>query len=137
MASSCIFCKIIRKEIPSLKLFENELTYAFLDIGPLSLGHALVIPKAHGEFLHDIPDENLADLMPVTKKVVKALQEVTGMKDYNILQNNGRAAHQVVPHAHWHIIPKRGEDGLGITWNTKTFDNNQLKELADKLVSKM
>lgn len=94
--ANCIFCKIIAGQIPSLKLYDSEKTYAFLDIGPISEGHALVIPKHHGAKLHDIPDEHLTELLPVAKKIAIA----TGAEQYNILQNNGRMAHQMVDHVH-------------------------------------
>ncbi|GAW24987.1 hypothetical protein ANO14919_145850 [Xylariales sp. No.14919] len=98
--AACIFCRIIKGEIPSFKLFESEKTLAFLDIGPLSKGHALVIPKFHGAKLTDIPDDHLAEILPVAKKLVSA----TGATDYNILQNNGRIAHQIVDHVHFHMV---------------------------------
>ncbi|TKA74380.1 hypothetical protein B0A49_02215, partial [Cryomyces minteri] len=82
------------REIPSMKLFESEKTLAFLDIGPLSFGHALVIPKYHGAKLTDIPDDQLSEVLHVTKKIATAV----GAENYNILQNNGRAAHQEVDH---------------------------------------
>ncbi|TPX45585.1 hypothetical protein SeMB42_g03944 [Synchytrium endobioticum] len=130
MAASCIFCKIIKGAIPSHKLYETELTYSFLDISPLSTGHAvspnifcpapschLVIPKAHAQYLHEVPDESLADLLPVAKKIASAI----GAKNYNVLQNNGRLAHQAVDHAHFHIIPKPNDaEGLGLPWQTDT-----------------
>ncbi|KAL7750135.1 Adenosine 5'-monophosphoramidase [Sorochytrium milnesiophthora] len=131
---SCLFCRIIRKEIPSFKLVETDKSFAFLDISPLSEGHALVIPKCHGEKLHDIPADELSDIMPVAQKVVNALREATGMEDYNILQNNGAAAHQVVKHVHFHIIPKRADDGLSMVWMSKNFDNEELKQLHAKVV---
>ncbi|KAL2255140.1 hypothetical protein VTK26DRAFT_4026 [Humicola hyalothermophila] len=92
--ASCIFCKIIKGEIPCFKLFESDKTLAFLDINPLSRGHALVIPKVHGEKLTDIPDDHLTEILPVAKKLVTA----TGAQEYNILQNNGKGAHQEVGH---------------------------------------
>ncbi|KAL2278003.1 hypothetical protein FJTKL_14972 [Diaporthe vaccinii] len=98
--AACIFCKIIKGEIPSFKLFESEKTLAFMDIQPLSKGHALIIPKYHGEKLADIPDEHLTELLPVAKKIAIA----SGAKDYNILQNNGKIAHQEVGHVHVHIV---------------------------------
>ncbi|KAJ3366034.1 hypothetical protein AMAG_03457 [Allomyces macrogynus ATCC 38327] len=134
-AANCIFCKIIRKEIPSLKLLETEKVYAFLDIGPLSEGHALVIPKHHGEFLHDIPADSLAEILPATKQVVEALRKGTGMTDYNILQNNGKAAHQFVPHVHFHIIPRRGSDGLGVGWDIKSYDKAKMAEIHEKVLA--
>ncbi len=89
---SCIFCKIIKGDIPSAKVIETALSYAFMDIQPLSRGHVLVIPKFHAQKLHELPDESLADLLPLAKKVINAM----GPSDYNILQNNGQKAHQAV-----------------------------------------
>ncbi|KAI6779457.1 Histidine triad (HIT) protein [Emericellopsis cladophorae] len=126
---SCIFCRIIKGEIPSFKLFESEKTLAFLDIGPLSQGHALVIPKFHGAKLADIPDDHLSEVLPVLKKIVTA----SGAVDYNVLQNNGTIAHQEVPH-----IPKPNEkEGLTIGWDSKQADMDRLKALCEDIKSKM
>ncbi|KAI9372070.1 HIT-like domain-containing protein [Aspergillus egyptiacus] len=134
MSASCIFCRIIKGEIPSFKLFESEKVYAFLDIGPLSRGHALVIPKFHGEKLVDIPDEHLTEILPVAKK----LAQVTGAVNFNVLQNNGAIAHQVVPHVHFHMIPKPNEtEGLGIGWPQQPTDMDKLKAYYEELKAKM
>ncbi|KAF4970382.1 hypothetical protein FSARC_2575 [Fusarium sarcochroum] len=132
--SACIFCRIIKGEIPSMKLFESDKTLAFLDIGPLSKGHALVIPKHHGAKLTDIPDDHLSEVLPVLKKIANA----TGATNYNILQNNGRLAHQEVDHVHFHIIPKPNEtEGLGIGWPTKQADMEALKAYCEEIKSKI
>ncbi|PNY30032.1 Hit family protein 1 [Tolypocladium capitatum] len=127
--AACIFCRIIKGEIPCMKLFETQQTLAFLDIGPLSKGHALVIPKHHGAKLADIPDDQLTEILPTLKKLVIA----TGATDYNILQNNGTIAHQQVHH-----IPKPNEtEGLGISWPATTGDMDSLKALCEDIKSKM
>ncbi|RKL15194.1 hypothetical protein BFJ68_g5831 [Fusarium oxysporum] len=127
--SSCIFCRIIKGDIPSFKLFESDKTLAFLDIGPLSKGHA-----HHGAKLADIPDDHLTEILPVVKKIVNA----TGATDYNILQNNGRIAHQEVDHVHFHMIPKPNEtEGLGVKWPTKPADMEQLKAYCEELKAKI
>ncbi|KAI0872828.1 HIT-like domain-containing protein [Hypoxylon argillaceum] len=132
--AACIFCRIIKGEIPSFKLFESSKTLAFLDIGPISKGHALVIPKFHGAKLTDIPDDQLSEILPVAKKLVVA----TGAVDYNILQNNGRIAHQVVDHVHFHMIPKPNEqEGLGVGWPTQEPDMDALKKYFEEVKSKM
>ncbi|KAF3931704.1 hypothetical protein ABW19_dt0204236 [Dactylella cylindrospora] len=134
MSAACVFCKIIKGDIPSFKLFESAKVYAFLDIQPLSKGHALVIPKTHGEKLVDIPDDELEELLPVAKKLALAV----GVKDFNILQNNGRIAHQQVDHVHVHMIPKPNEEeGLGIDWPAKQADMGELKAYWEELKSKM
>ncbi|KAH7909681.1 HIT-like domain-containing protein [Hygrophoropsis aurantiaca] len=113
--ADCIFCKIIKGEIPSYKLLETAASYSFLDIGPLSKGHALIIPKYHSVKMHELPDENLTDVMVMAKKI--ALGQ--GIENYNILQNNGRIAHQEVEHVHFHVIPKPSDDqGLVLEWKT-------------------
>ncbi|KAH9824096.1 HIT-like domain-containing protein [Melampsora americana] len=134
--STCIFCKIIKGEIPSFKLSEDQNTFAFLDINPISLGHALVIPKHHGAKLHDLPDGALQDILPTAKKIAKAMDLI----DYNVLQNNGRIAHQVVDHVHFHIIPKPAasdEVGLVIGWPSKSPDMTQLGEYAKMIKEKI
>ncbi|KAK0546017.1 Adenosine 5'-monophosphoramidase [Tilletia horrida] len=131
---NCIFCKIIDGKIPSYKLAETESAYAFLDIGPLSKGHSLIIPKYHAAKLHELPDDAVADLLVLAKKVAIA----TGATDYNILQNNGRIAHQVVDHVHFHVIPKPNEsEGLGIIWNTTSPEKEELQKLFEDMKQKL
>ncbi|CUA75258.1 Hit family protein 1 [Rhizoctonia solani] len=132
----CLFCKIIKGEVPSYNLLETDHSYAFLDIFPVSKGHSLIIPKYHGEKLHDIPDEYLADLMPVAKKIAIA----TGATDYNILQNNGKIAHQHVFHVHFHVIPKPSasdDAGLVIGWPAKDADKADLQKILDEIKSRL
>lgn len=141
--ATCIFCKIIKGEIPSFKIHETALSYAFLDIEPIAKGHTLVIPKYHGAKLHNLPDEYLADILPAAKKVVDILglnvdgADIQDGSQYNILQNNGTAAHQVVPHVHFHVIPKpSAAKGLVIGWPSEKTDFPALtafhKELTEK-----
>lgn len=128
-------------EIPSFKLFETELTYSFLDIQPTAKGHALVIPKEHGAKLHNLSDESLADLLPVAKKVAKLLEVTNDGPEgvgYNILQNNGRIAHQEVDHVHFHVIPKVDENtGLGVGWPAQATDFDALGKLHKELLAKL
>ncbi|KAG0379174.1 Adenosine 5'-monophosphoramidase [Mortierella sp. AD032] len=133
MASNpaCLFCRIIKREIPSKVLFETEHSLAFLDIGPLSEGHTVVIPKHHAQFLHELPDAEMADLLPTAKKVALAI----GCKDYNILQNNGRLAHQAVDHVHFHVIPKpSAEEGLVMDWKVQETSGDKLEELRKRIL---
>ncbi len=143
-------------DIPSFKLFESDKVLAFLDIQPLSKGHAvrrfpflpanegcadrsagvlqLVVPKHHGEKLVDIPDDALAEILPVVKKLAAA----SGAENYNVLQNNGRLAHQEVDHVHFHMIPKpNAAEGLGIGWPATPTDMDALKQLHAALKAKM
>ncbi|KAH3672800.1 hypothetical protein WICMUC_004022 [Wickerhamomyces mucosus] len=133
MSASC--------EIPSFKLFETELTYSFLDIQPTSKGHALVIPKEHGAKLHNLSDESLKDLLPVAKKIVKLLNLTNDGPDgqgYNILQNNGRIAHQEVDHVHFHVIPKLDDkSGLGVGWPAQPTDFEATGNLHKELLARI
>ncbi|KAH8108512.1 HIT family protein 1 [Phellopilus nigrolimitatus] len=132
--ASCIFCKIIKGEIPSFKLVETEYSYSFLDINPLAKGHALVIPKDHGEKLVDVDDAYLADTLIVAKKIAKAL----GSENYNILQNNGALAHQEVPHVHFHVIPKpNAEEGLIMGWKQQKLSKSDLEAIHEELKTKL
>ncbi|KAI8986161.1 HIT-like protein [Trametes punicea] len=146
--ASCIFCKIIKGEIPSFKLIETEKVLSFLDIGPLSKGHALIIPKYHAEKLHELPDEYFTDILPAAKKIALAL----GAENYNVLQsypmfstrhprqNNGRIAHQEVDHVHFHVIPKPSAsqtEGLVVSWPAQKPSMDELKKLHEELVSKL
>ncbi|KAI0299711.1 HIT-like domain-containing protein [Multifurca ochricompacta] len=134
--AECIFCKIIKGIIPSFKLIETDLSYAFLDINPLSKGHALVIPKYHAEKVHELPDEFLADALPIAKKIAIA----QGAENYNILQNNGRIAHQLVDHVHFHVIPKPSksdEEGLVIGWPQQSPSTDELAVVYAELKGKL
>lgn len=136
--ASCLFCKIIKGEIPSFKLIETKYSFSFLDIQPTAEAHCLVIPKYHGERLHSIPDEYLADILPVVKRLTKVLNLDVNLglegDGYNVLQNNGTIAHQVVPHVHFHLIPKKTDaTGLGVGWPAAKTDFEKLGDLHKSL----
>lgn len=128
-----VFDKILSGEIPSHKIYEDDHVLAFLDIGPLCPGHMLVIPKERKAFLHELSDAAAAAIGRVLPRLSRAMMAATGATDYNILQNNGTAAHQVVMHVHFHIIPRRGDQGLEIGWNAMPLDG----ETAGKLRTAM
>ena len=139
-SGSCIFCKIVRGEIPSVKVMETPLTLAFMDIQPLAKRHVLVVPKSHGQFLHQIPDDNMQDVGVVLKKVAGALSLANHGQQYNVLQNNGPLAHQEVPHVHFHIIPKESPtDGLILgKWDAQQgIPQDQLKKWAAEIQDKL
>ena len=112
-----IFQKIIKGEIPCHKVYEDDHVLAFLDINPLSKGHTLVIPKEPAETLDQLSDESSAAIGRVLPRLCRAVLKATGVRNYNILQNNGASAHQAVFHVHFHIIPKEETGaGLGVGW---------------------
>jgi histidine triad (HIT) family protein len=128
-----IFDKIIAGEIPCHRVYEDEHVLAFLDIGPLSPGHTLVIPKESKAQLHELSEESAAALGRVLPRLCRAVVKATGATAYNVLQNNGAAAHQAVHHVHFHIIPKFGSQGLGLTWNSGKLDAGDAKELLARM----
>ncbi|MBY0263703.1 MAG: HIT family protein [Phycisphaerales bacterium] len=129
-----VFSKIIRGEIPCHKVYEDERVLAFLDVNPLSPGHTLVIPKEAKAHLHELSDEAAAAVGRVLPRVCRAVLAATGASDYNILQNNGAAAHQAVMHVHFHIIPKTAEGkGLGVGWTAGKLDPAAGAALAAKV----
>jgi len=112
-----VFKKIIDGHIPAHKVYEDDRVLAILDIGPLSRGHTLVIPKEPAETLDALTEESAAAIGRVLPRLARAVMEVTGVREYNVLQNNGRGAHQAVDHVHFHIIPKpSAREGLGVAW---------------------
>ena len=130
-----IFGRILDGEIPCHRVYEDEHVLAFLDVGPLSLGHTLVIPKERKAFLHELSDEQGAAIGRVLPRIARAVMQATGARDYNILQNNGAPAHQAVFHVHFHIIPKLDGAGLGVEWRPSKLDATQGKELAAKIAA--
>ena len=132
--SETIFGKILSGAIPCHKVYEDDRVFAFLDINPLSAGHTLVVPKEPARTLDALSDESAAALGRVLPRICRAVIAVTGVKEYNVLENNGAGAHQAVPHVHFHIIPKPdGEQGLGIGWPARALDQKTGAALADKL----
>ena len=112
-----VFKRIIDGRIPAHKVYEDERVLAILDIGPLSRGHLLVIPKEPAETLDALSDESAAAIGRVLPRLARAVIEATGVCEYNVLQNNGRGAHQAVDHVHFHVIPKpNAREGLGVQW---------------------
>ncbi len=133
-----IFSKILRGDIPSHKVYEDDLVYAFLDIGPLSFGHTLVIPKEEAATLDQLSDESAAAIGRVLPRLCRAIKAVTGTEQFNVLQNNGPMAHQAVFHVHFHIIPKPSVDqGLGIEWKSTKLDQDEGSKLAAALRKEM
>ena len=130
-----IFTKILRGEVPCHKVYEDERVLAFLDVFPLSPGHTLVIPKEEAATLDQLSDEAAAAIGRVLPRLARAVLKATGAKAYNVLQNNGAAAHQAVFHVHFHIIPKLEGSGLGIDWPAGKLDGGQGQALAQKIVA--
>jgi histidine triad (HIT) family protein len=119
----CIFCKLVAGEIPSTRVYEDEETLAFLDIAPIVEGHTLVIPKTHVDPLMAATDDTLAACIKTVKRVAQALIVALGADGVNIHQANGESAGQVVPHLHFHVIPRFKEDGHHWNWRGKAYND--------------
>jgi histidine triad (HIT) family protein len=132
MTDNCIFCKIIKGEIPSSKVYEDEKIIAFLDIGPINKGHTLVIPKEHYETLLEVPDSIIFDIALATKKIGEKIKKKLGVKGFNIMQSNGKAAGQLVPHYHVHVIPRFDNDGLE-HWPGQKYEEGEMDKYKEKL----
>ena len=132
--ANTIFSKILANEIPCLRIYENEHVLAFLDIHPLSPGHTLLIPKEPAPTLDALSEAAAAALGAALPKLCRAVIAATGCRDYNVLQNNGRAAHQEVMHVHFHIIPKPDATrGLNVGWPAAPVDPAAAEALAKKI----
>lgn len=133
---NCLFCKIVAGQIPCHKVYEDDHVLSFLDIGPLSRGHTLIIPKGHWVTVDQMTDDACAAIGRVVPRIARAVMAATGTRDYNLLQNNGKPAHQVVMHVHFHIIPKPSESqGLGIGWPAGKLDADEAKALVQKITA--
>ena len=133
----CIFCKIVRGEIPCFKVYEDEKVLAFEDINPISEGHTLIIPKRHAVNIWDITGEDLTAVILAAKKIVKGIKDALNPTGVAVLQLNGVGANQVVMHYHLHLIPRiAGTPSLPITeWAMKAGDMEDIKGTAEKIAS--
>ena len=128
-----VFDKILDGDIPCWRVYEDDHVLAFLDVGPLSDGHTLVIPKERKAHLHELSDEAAAALGRVLPRLCRAVLAATGASAYNVLQNNGVSAHQAVMHVHFHIIPRLGDRGLGVGWRAGKLEEGRARELVESI----
>lgn len=131
--SDCIFCKIIAGEIPSFKLYEDDDTFAFMDINPASEGHALVIPKEHSEDVHAVSHAAIAATVGTAKKIATAIDETLAPDGMNLVQCNGPAAAQSVMHFHMHVLPRSKGDNLELNWGLEPGDMEAIARLAERI----
>ncbi len=131
---NCIFCKIVKSEIPCSKVLENERVIAFLDISPVNKGHTLVVPKEHFETLLDVSENTLKEMMLAAKKIGKSMKKALKADGFNIGMNNFPAAGQAVMHAHLHVIPRYENDGLHL-WPGKKYEEGEIEQIKEKIVT--
>jgi histidine triad (HIT) family protein len=120
-------------KIPSAKVYDDQRTLAFMDINPLSRGHCLVVPKAHAATLYEAEAEDLKAVMATAKKVAGAIRKALNPDGLNLLQANGAAAFQSVPHFHLHLIPRWTNDGKGFDWKEVPGNREEIMGTADRI----
>lgn len=131
--NSCLFCKIVSNEVPSTKVYEDDYVLAFLDIHPVNIGHTLVVPKAHHANLYDTPDETLARMVAVARKLSVAIKEALGADGINIEMNNDPVAGQIIFHTHLHIVPRFEGDGFKHWRGARGYREGEASETAQKI----
>lgn len=129
MQADCIFCKIIKGEIPSYTIYEDDRYKVILDRFPAAPGHALIIPKCHHNDIFDMPDAVAEGMYPLAKKMAVLLQKATHADGINVVQNNGEASGQAVFHFHLHLVPRKYGDGVKL--NQTSNQETSLEELAE------
>ena len=132
MDDNCIFCKIIKKEIPSKLIYEDDDFLAILDVSPATKGHVLILPKEHAATLLELSDDKLSKILILAKKIISAMKKVHGFNDYNIIQNNGELAGQTVGHFHLHLIPRYNKNEVGL-WTPHEGDPSVTDDLAEQV----
>lgn len=130
METDCLFCKIIKGEVPSQKIYEDEFTYAFLDIHPINRGHTLVIPKEHHSNIYNTPQSVFQKVMNTVQLLAPKIKQAIGSEGINIGINNDEAAGQLIFHLHVHIIPRWNNDGH-MHWHGNPYQDGELKSMGD------
>lgn len=134
--ADCIFCKIVSKELPSHKVYEDDAYYAFLDIFPVNPGHTLVIPKTHYQDILHTPSEIVDGLMRLVQKIAPAVLKAMKSEGFNLGMNTGSVAGQAVFHTHAHIMPRFPEDGLHL-WGHKPYESGQMEQISSAIATEI
>ena len=133
----CVFCKMVAGEIPATKVYEDEAVLAFLDIGPISDGHTLVIPRQHCTRIDECDPAVLSAVAARLGRIARAVVAAMGADGYNVLSNNGSAAGQVVDHLHFHIIPRKTADGVLTQWPSYRYKEGRIQDIAARIRKKL
>ena len=133
MSADCVFCKIRDGKLPAMKVYEDERTLVFMDINPLNAGHCLVVTKTHAATIWEASEADLQAAIAVAKKIALALREAVKPDGLNLLQANGAAAFQSVPHFHLHLIPRWNNDGKGFDWTLVPDDRAQIVQIGERV----
>lgn len=135
--SDCVFCRIVAGQIPSTRVYEDELTVAFMDIGQVNPGHVLVAVKAHAENLYALDDVQAAAVQRTAARVARAIRDAFSPQGLSVYQANGAAAGQTVFHYHVHLVPRHEGDGMALSWPVKNPPRANLEEHAARIREKL
>ncbi len=134
----CIFCKIINKTIPNAIVYENDKFLVFLDKYPINYGHALLVPKDHYNTILEMPINLVGEMYSLVPNLAKAIITTIDGNGFNVSQNNGRSANQIIPHVHVHIVPRFAQEKIKGQWPMrKIADIEELKNLAEKIIANL
>lgn len=134
MVDRCIFCKVVQKIIPHAIVYENDKFLVFMDKYPINHGHSLLVPKQHYNTILDMPTELVAEMYALVPKLAKAITTVIDSDGFNINQNNGRSANQIVPHVHVHIVPRYSKEKIKGQWPSRQIARiEELQKLAGRI----
>lgn len=129
----CIFCKIIKGDIPSYTIYEDDEFKVILDVGPVSKGHALILPKNHYQDLYELPEDIAADAIKLAKRMMTQMTEKLGCDGFNICQNNKEAADQTVPHFHMHLVPRYNGGQKFFSYTPLVFSPEEMAGIKDTI----
>jgi len=131
--ADCIFCRILKGEIPAHKVHEDARTFAILDINPVAWGHTLVMPRDHFETWTDLPVDVASALSQAAQTVARGVMKATGAPGFNLLMNNHRCSGQAIPHAHYHVIPRKPDDGVKYAWPAKPYPQGEIEKAGEAI----
>jgi histidine triad (HIT) family protein len=132
-APDCIFCKIIRGEIPSARVLDTDHAVAFLDINPVNRGHTLLVPKAHHAQLGELPEPVAAAIGALLPRLCRAVAAATAADGLNVIVNNGSVAGQTIDHCHWHVIPRFHDDSVDWPWPHQAYSGDDLNQMKSRI----
>ena len=135
--ADCIFCKIAKGEIPCAKVYEDDMVLSFLDINPINPGHTLVLPKSHYRTLFEVDPETLEACILASQKISEAVYKGVKAAGLNFLQNNFRAAGQLIEHVHFHLIPRFENDGFLTSWPGKEYPSGEMETTLKRILAEL
>ncbi len=135
--AACIFCKIVRGEIPAARVLETEHAIAFMDINPVNPGHVLIVPKEHYRVLSDLPASLAGTVAAELPRLCQAVLAATGAAGVNVVLNQGRAAGQVVDHVHWHVLPRHAGDHVHWPWPHVVYAEGEKERLRARIAAEL